>query len=195
MPYAAPTESRFISPAVSGTTIERKAIRSSRKLSSDHGRDHERQLLADPVGEIDVAGGLAADVGRQRGPLDAPSGITGERSVLTRSSVASADGAVVGITVNDRGVARLVDRRRRDVLDALRLADLVLELDQPRVARRRSSGTASCCVGLLLLLGRRLRRDLLLGLGLRLVRRAPPRPRAAAVVCSTACCSCCCCCA
>ena len=34
MPYAAPTDSRFISPAVSGTTIERKAIRSRRKLST-----------------------------------------------------------------------------------------------------------------------------------------------------------------
>src|SRR5438094_6444952 len=45
MPYAAPTDSRFMTTAFRGTTIERKATSSSRKLKPSHEDEYERQVV------------------------------------------------------------------------------------------------------------------------------------------------------
>ena len=93
----------------------------------------------------------------------------------------------------DRRVAGLVERRRRDVLDA-RSSCRSGSPASPAAGRSPASSGTPPAGGLLLLLGRRLRGDLLLGLRPAPRRAARPGPRAATVACSTACCSCCCCC-
>ena len=88
--------------------------------------------------------------------------------------MASADGAVVGITLNDAAPPDLSTTAGETSLTPFVFADLVLEVDEARIARRRLQELL-LLLRLLLLLGRRLRLHLLLGLGLRLVRRHPLR--------------------
>ena len=92
---------------------------------------------------------------------------------MTTFWVAYDDGAVEVRTENTAASPSELTLASRDVGDVVRLADLVLELDEAGVARRRLQELL-LLVGLLLLCLARLRRlrlGLLLGLGLRLVGR------------------------
>ena len=71
-PNAAQTESTIAIAACAETTNERKAISSTRKPSAITAKITRKSLSRDPGGEVDVARGLAADVGlevRARGRL------------------------------------------------------------------------------------------------------------------------------
>ena len=61
-PYAAPTLSRFITAALSGTSSERNTTSSSRNDSSTTASDEPRQPVLHPVTEVGEDRHLAADV-------------------------------------------------------------------------------------------------------------------------------------
>ena len=67
----------------------------------DDDRDHERQLLADLVGEVDVGGGRAADEGGRRPVALSASGMTSSRSRLTSSTVRCETGEDCEVTLID----------------------------------------------------------------------------------------------
>ena len=60
-PYAAPTDSRFITIAFSGTTSERKTSSSSTKLNREHEGEHDRRVHVDEVEEVRLQRRLPAD--------------------------------------------------------------------------------------------------------------------------------------
>ena len=60
-PYAAPTDSRLSTIAVSGITTDRNVISSSRNASAEHERDHPRHPRLHLLVEVVRAGGLARD--------------------------------------------------------------------------------------------------------------------------------------
>ena len=94
-PYAAPTLSRFITAALSGTSSERNTSISRTNDSRHDGRDEHRQPVLDAVTEVGEDGHLAADVGACRAARQG-SGNTSERSRSIVSRVASSWGVVVG---------------------------------------------------------------------------------------------------
>ena len=55
-PYAAPTDSRFSTAALTAITIDRKATVSSTSDSSDDREDQPDHPVRDLLGEVDVAG-------------------------------------------------------------------------------------------------------------------------------------------
>ena len=102
-PYAAPTESRLSTAALTAMTIDRNATVSSISESSDDRQDQPDHPAGDLLGEVDVAGRRADEVGRLAGRL----GSTSSRSVVDQVVVCSASsGAVVGTTLITRGRRR-----------------------------------------------------------------------------------------
>ena len=71
IPYAAATDSRFITAALSGTSSERNASRSTMKLSPTTTAIISGSFSEMRLGEVDVGGGLAADVGGTPVPASA----------------------------------------------------------------------------------------------------------------------------
>ena len=102
-PNAAPIETRFIRPAVSGMTSERNASSSSTKLSATTTHDRQHEPARDLVGEVDVARGRAADVRRSCPCPSSPPGSCRRAARSTRS---------LGRLVRRRGRRRRGDHRR-----------------------------------------------------------------------------------
>ena len=84
----------------------------------DHDHDLERQLARDVRGEVDVAGGGAADVGLHVGALLGLRDHARARACRPGSRSASSAGPLVGDRVEVRGGAGLVDLHRGDRRDA-----------------------------------------------------------------------------
>ena len=134
---------RFISPAVSGITTERKASISSRKLSPTTTAIVRISRLGDLVGEVDVAGRRSADV---RGHVRA----LGRRRdrVVAQAPDELLGGPVGGRSrrrhVQDRGGPRRVDERFSDLLHAAGVLEIVAQVRQ---ARDPSPSDRASCAG------------------------------------------------
>ena len=167
MPNAAPIEIRFMSAALSGTSDRAEGEQQQQEAQPDDDRDHQRQLVGDLVGEVDVAGRGAADVRRSCPCPWSPCGIVLSRRSLTRSSVAS---------IGRRGRRRSRCRPRRAVVVDQRLCDRLDARGLLHVGPQRLQARIGGRVLGLLAAGRRLLAllcRLLLGLLLGLLLRAP----------------------
>ena len=124
------------SAALSGSSTERNASSSTKKLSSTTIPIMRGSLSLMRFGEVDVAGGLAAEVGGHVLALDRLRDHVVAQVVDEVLGLASSDGPVVGIAVNAAAVPFLSTIAGETLLMPLGLGDRVLEVGQARIGGR-----------------------------------------------------------
>ena len=150
-PYAAATDSRFITAAFTATAIDRNATQQQQHRQQHHAADEQRDPLGDVVGAVDRGRGDAADVDGRR-PV--PAVALGQHVVAQRVDqvlgrrVLRSGGRDDG---DHRGVAVRVEGRRASTaatppVSATASGDLArgASADRRAAARRPAAADRSC---------------------------------------------------